>query len=356
MTHPMQKSTDLSLALGQIFMVGLPGKTLDAGTIRLIKETRIGNFILFKRNVENPRQVWRLCQDLRQTCVETGLPAPLISIDQEGGTVTRLPPPFTQFPPMRELAASINPDQAALRYARTCAEELTLVGINMNLAPVLDVVAGNQGLYMESRSLGDDPHVVGQLGSLIVRELQDRGIAACGKHFPGLGAAEVDPHKVLPRVARSKEHLRAVDLVPFRQVAAAGLAAIMTSHTVYEAMDPDHPATLSHKILTGLLRVELGYEGVLITDDLEMGAMDQQGPAAEAARAAFMAGADLLLICHDQDKARGAKDALAAAMRKGELAGERLEESLIRLGALKNGFVPSTIAGSSEQAVVARFS
>jgi len=317
--------------VGQLFMVGLPGADLDDSTRRLIREFQINNFIYFKRNVADRLQLKKLSFTLRQTCTENGLAPPLIAIDQEGGSVTRLPPPFTQFPDARVLANSSHPVDKLKEYARVCAQELAGVGINMNLAPVLDVCEEGRDFFMERRCLGDDPRQVAELGGIIITEMQKRGIAACAKHFPGLGAAVVDPHLELPVVVNSKDYLYAVDLPPFKMAVACGVSSIMTSHTIYRHLDPQVPATLSKRILTDLLRTQLGYEGLIITDDLEMGAIENEHSLARAVLEAFSAGADLLLICHDHDKVIRAYRALLEAVIDGTISRDRLEAGAKRL-------------------------
>jgi len=326
------------LPLGQLFMVGLPGLTVDGSTRQLIQKYRINNFIYFKRNVESREQVKQLSKDLRQACRDNGLAPPLIAIDQEGGTVTRLPPPFTQFPDARILAESEVPEKSLLDYARVCACELQDIGVNYNLAPVLDVCKAGKGYFMERRSFGGDSENVGRLGRFVIRELQANGIAACAKHFPGLGAAIVDPHFQLPFVTKAEASIYKEDLPPFRQAIDIGVASIMTSHTIYEHLDPENPATLSNKILSGLLRNELGYEGVIITDDLEMGAIEKEGDLGHAALQAFEAGADLLLICLSHEKTIAAlKKTAAAIASKTELAA-RMQESLKRVRLMREKF------------------
>ncbi|ADH87032.1 beta-N-acetylhexosaminidase [Desulfurivibrio alkaliphilus] len=319
---------------GGLFMVGLPGLALDDSTRELIVRERINDFILFKRNVESPAQLGRLTAALADACRTTGLGPPLISIDQEGGTVARLEPPFTVFPDARQLAAEPDPEAALTAYAETCAQELRSVGINMNMAPVLDLCPAGQGYYMERRVLGDDPAEVARLGQLIIEKMQHNGLIACGKHFPGLGAARLDPHREISAIERSRQELEQ-DLLPFRAAVEAGVAALMTSHTVYPALDPQRPATLSPLILADLLRRKLGYTGVVVTDDLEMGAIERQRGVPEAALAAFQAGADQLLICRDHDKVRRALARFKQALAGGEIAPARLRQSLARIAALR---------------------
>ena len=336
MTTPDDRR-DLS-ALGQLFMVGLPGVALDASTHRLIEEFSINNFIYFKRNVESPAQLKKLSGDLREACRKKNLEPPLIAIDQEGGTVARLPEPFTQFPDARVLAQAENPEKELKEYAGICVRELISIGVNYNLAPVLDVCEAGREFFMERRSLGGNPDVVGRLGTLVVREMQAHGIATCAKHFPGLGAAVVDPHLQLPYVAKAASDLRSQDIQPFQQAIAAGVASIMTSHTIYHQLDPEYPATLSKKILTDLLRNEMGYDGVVITDDLEMGAIEKEGDLGRAAVQAFAAGADLLLICQSHEKVIDAfKKTGRAIAQKPELQA-RIQESVRRMAVLRKKF------------------
>lgn len=324
--------------LGGLFMVGLPGTELDDSTRSLINDYGINNFILFKRNAENPEQIRALCLGLGDACRAAGLDAPLISIDQEGGTVARLKGPhFTEFPDARALADSDRAEELLADYAKTCAHELLAVGINMNLAPVLDVSPAGQGLFMERRSLGGTSEQVARLGALVITTMQENGLAACAKHFPGLGGATLDPHEVLPVVDHSLTELRSFDLPPFAAAIQAGVAGVMTSHTVYPQLDSDHPATLSPRILGGLLRDELGYDGMIVTDDLEMGAIENDGTVAEAALAAFVAGADMLLICHEHPKIIAAYELLSKAVG-GEISEERVRKSLERIGAMRRRF------------------
>ncbi|MCK4838634.1 MAG: beta-N-acetylhexosaminidase [Desulfobulbaceae bacterium] len=323
-------SSDLRRLAGSLLMIGLPGTKLDDSTRQLISRDGVRNFIIFSRNVESPDQLRKLCTALADHCSAEGLPKPLISIDQEGGTVSRLPKPWTQFPDARLLAESPEPEQALLESARICSRELLDLGINMNMAPVLDVCPAGKEYFMERRSLGENPNQVARLGVIIIAEMQTIGVAACAKHFPGLGAARLDPHLTLPTVNREKSRLLTEDLVPFRAAIEAGVAAVMTSHTIYSDIDPDHPATLSASILTTILRNDLDYKGLIITDDLEMGAIENEMTVAEAALRSFQAGADLLLICHDHDKVRATIDTFTEALESGQIDRSTAEKALAR--------------------------
>ncbi len=241
-------------AIGHIFMVGLPGIELDDSTRALICDLKIHNFILFRRNVDNKEQLKRLCSALINACLVNDLPKPLISIDQEGGQVARLPPPFAQFDAPRQIACGPQAEQKLEEFARTCAQELLEIDVNMNLAPVLDVCPVGKGLFMEQRCLGEDPATVAELGTLVINQMQDVGVAACAKHFPGLGSASLDPHMELPVVDQPLSTFEKIDFLPFQRAIAAGVAAIMTSHAVYSQIDSGLPGTLSSQVVHDLLR------------------------------------------------------------------------------------------------------
>ncbi len=317
--------------LGALFMAGVPGLELDSSTRQLITDYGVHHFILFRRNVESEKQLARLSRDLVACCRQQGLGPCLISIDQEGGTVARLPEPFAQFGDARLYGEAPQARQDLLEYARLCSRDLNSIGVNMNFAPVLDVCPRGQGCFMERRSLGADPVRVGELGALLIAAFQGNGIAACAKHFPGLGEAVIDPHLQLPVVTDSRQKIIECDLLPFQAAIRAGVAAIMTSHVIYEHIDPHTLATFSAPILTDLLRRDLGYEGLVVTDDLEMGAVENDMGVPEAAVRAVQAGADLLLICHDHAKVREAIARLYQACLSGQVTKERLCQSFLRI-------------------------
>lgn len=325
--------------LGALFMAGLPGLDLDESTRHLIDEYGVNHFILFKRNVASEAQLARLNRDLVNYCREKGLAEPLISIDQEGGTVARLPDPFTQFADARHYGDGPNGHRDVQSFARLCGLDLKKIGVNMNFAPVLDVCPSGQGCFMERRSLGGDPERVAELGLVVIREFQDNGIAACAKHFPGLGEAVIDPHLQLPVVVDSRGKIKACDLPPFQAAIKAGVAAIMTSHVLYEQLDSENLATFSSAILNDLLRRDLGYEGMVVTDDLEMGAVENDLGVPEASVLAFQAGVDLLLICHDHAKVKGAVSRLHRACLNGEVQKERLQQSFSRINKVSACFL-----------------
>ena len=312
-------------------MAGLPGDTLDDGTKRLIANFGVNHFILFTRNIVDEVQVRGLCKDLVSFCLAEGLEEPLVAIDQEGGSVTRLTPPFRQFADARVYGGESNPEQAVRKYSADNGALLASLGINVNFAPVLDVCPEGAGCFMERRCLHEDAEQVARLGSLIIQGLQQQNVAACGKHFPGLGEAVIDPHLHLPKMTDSLEKIRRWDLLPFMQAIKDDVAMLMTSHVQYDGVDPDHLATMSSFILQDLLRDELGYDGVIVTDDLEMGAVKNHFGVAEAAVLSFMAGADLLLICENQQDVEQGVRLLYERLQSGEVVTERILGSKSRI-------------------------
>lgn len=321
--------------LGQLLMIGIPGTGLDPESLSLIREHGIGNFILFTRNVKGgPDQTKKLCDDLNEACADTGLPPPLIAVDQEGGPVQRLGPPF--WPGIlsnQEVALSKNPETRANAQAETAAKILNSLEIRLNLAPVLDLApTGTEGV-LKGRSYGLDPREVSILGEKYIRTLQANGIGATAKHFPGIGRVEKDPHFQRPAVTASKETLM-YEMFPFRASVKTGVKAVMTSHVVFPSLDPDEPATFSKIIVNDLLRRELGFQGLLLTDDLEMGGITGHGSLGEAAVKAILAGHDLLLICKMAQKVKEALDALDKAWSQGILDAGKLDLSLTRIASL----------------------
>ncbi|MEW6427668.1 MAG: glycoside hydrolase family 3 N-terminal domain-containing protein [Thermodesulfobacteriota bacterium] len=323
---------------GQLFMTGLPGLSLDEATRALVRKYRVGNFILFRRNIAEAAQLAELNAQLRSLCAACDLPPPLIAIDQEGGSVSRLPPPFRQFGDARLIGKAADPAAAAAGFAIGCADELRSVGINMNLAPVLDICPAGEGCVMDRRCLSDDPVEAAQLGSIIISRMQSRDVAACAKHFPGLGSIRIDPHHRLPRVDKPAADLLREDLLPFIAAIEAEVAAIMTSHTVYTNMDGRVPATLSPPLLSGLLRKRLGYRGLIVTDDLEMGAIVEDMSVPQASLRAFLAGADLLLVCEHQEKVGQACALFADALSSGVISDERFDASLATIARVQQRF------------------
>jgi beta-N-acetylhexosaminidase len=339
MSSALNTTQDLSSKIGQLFMAGLPGTTLDEGTVKLIREVNLGGLILFSRNIKDPLQVAELCRDLQREALKSyGTPL-FLAVDQEGGRVARLKEPFTLFSGNAAIAADEKCEKRAEEFGTITAKEMKLVGLNMDLAPVVDVQWGELEKHLQGRSFGENAEKVALLGKAVIESLQRNGVMAVAKHFPGLGQARVDPHVHLPFIDAPREELEKVSLLPFSSAIDAGVAGIMSSHAVYAAFDPKNPATLSHEILTRLLRDAMGFEGLIITDDLEMGAIAGRESVSESACLAFHAGADILLICKDQENVFQGILLLRDRLREGRISKERVMRSLERIETAKARFL-----------------
>jgi beta-N-acetylhexosaminidase len=320
---------------GQLLMVGIPGPRLDNVARELVRDLNVGGVILFARNIETPEQVWELTRDLQREALDAGGRPLLIAVDQEGGPVQRLKAPFTIIPPARELGITRTPEEVEL-LCRQVARELVLVGINVNLAPVLDVPR-SPVCPQWHRAYSSDPDRAARFAVAAIRGYVSGGVIPVAKHFPGLGDTAVDSHKVLP-VAQSADPQRQADLLPFREAVVAGVDMIMTAHLTVPKWD-ERPATLSPVALQDWLRRRLGFQGVIITDDLEMGAIAGNHSASQGAKEALAAGADLLLICNNWQAAWEtahllAGDAsLAARGREAAVRVDLLRRALPRKGA-----------------------
>ncbi len=331
---PVNTTMDLSeldQKIGHLFMCGLPGTTLDPGTRDLIKEVNPCGVILFSRNIRGPAQAAALCRDLQEASLEYHSTPLFLAVDQEGGRVSRLKPPFTEFPGNEAMAVSGRPLQEARTFARVTAREMRLVGLNMDLAPVMDVKRGEVEAHLSGRTFGEDPLMVARMGRVVIRTLQEEGVMAVAKHFPGLGRSPVDPHHDLPRIDLHQDELEEVNLVPFRAAIDEDVAGIMTSHAVYPSLDPSMPATLSRMVLEDLLRGWMGYRGLIITDDLEMGALAGRRGVGEAAGSAFAAGADVLLVCKEQACVREGLKRIRERLLRGDIPMGRLHRSTRRI-------------------------
>jgi len=322
--------SDLRSTVGRLLFVGIPGPELDDDARRALVELQAGGVTLFRRNVGAPAAVAALCDALH------ALPSqPLIAIDQEGGRVLRLGEPFTRFPPAAAIGRAGDP-ALAYQVGRAMGEELASVGVDLDFAPVLDVDSNPDNPVIGDRSFGADPTLVTDMALATMRGLRDAGIIPCGKHFPGHGDTGQDSHVALPVVRRSRAELERTELPPFVAAIAAGVPMLLTAHVVYPALDADHPATLSRCIVSDVLRGELGFDGVIATDDLEMRAILDHHSIGEAAVAALRAGVDVVLICEDLGRARAARDTIVAAVESGTLDGRALAAAAARVARLRN--------------------
>ncbi len=324
----------LRKALAQSFVVGLSDFQPSPAELELFSREGLGGAILFARNLNpnEPAQAWEYNTRLARAAREGGHAPLFIMIDQEGGSVARLKTPFTAWPDMALLGAA--PPAALEAHGRRMGAELAGAGFNWDLAPVVDVHALADGI-MARRSLGSDPALVGGLAAAYIRGMQKSGCLACAKHFPGLGRTTLDTHTDRPVVGLSRRELDAIELPPFSACIKAGVAGVMICHAVFSSLDGDNPASLSVPVIQGLLRGEMGYKGCVVSDDLEMGAVAASLSPDEAAVRAYLAGCDILLICHHAEYAISALDRLEAMAKDGMLSMDHIQASAGRIKALK---------------------
>ena len=325
--------------IGQLLIGSLPATAITPEMRSLAKEFSLGGVIFFSRNIEAPEQVAELSRDVQQLASELPL---WVSVDQEGGRVARLKEPFTRWPPMATLGRSGSVDLAA-RFGAALAAELKAVGITLDYAPVLDIHTNPKNPIIGDRALAEDADSVARLGATIIRALQDNGVAACGKHFPGHGDTSVDSHLALPIVEHPPDRIRRVEFVPFREAIRADVAFIMTAHVLVPSLDEEKPATLSPRVVRALLREELGFPGVILSDDLEMKAIASTYRVPDAAVEAIAAGCDALLVCSGDVSLQAATlEALVHAVEQDRIPFKRLEDALVRNRRAKERFLAAS--------------
>ncbi|MFC2740727.1 MAG: glycoside hydrolase family 3 N-terminal domain-containing protein [Selenomonas sp.] len=326
----VQKMSDAE-KVGQLLMIGIQGTELDADSRFMLSEYHIGGVILFDRNMKSQEQVRALNDSLQKNASDAGLPL-FLAIDEEGGAVARMKEAFPPPPAAAEIGRTGDP-QAAYRYAADTAHGLKAMGFNLNFAPVADLGAA------DGRSYADDAATAAKFVAAALEGHADAGLLATLKHFPGLGRGESDTHEDTVTVHADRATLEASDLVPFREMIGnaaknakgAGGWFVMATHTMYPALDAKNPASLSPAILQGLLREELSYDGVIVTDDLEMGAISRHYGFDRAGVEAILAGADLVLVCHDYAHETAVYNGLLKAVKSGEISKDRLDASVRRI-------------------------
>ncbi|MGD1020165.1 MAG: beta-N-acetylhexosaminidase [Verrucomicrobiia bacterium] len=323
--------------LGQHLFIGLPGVKLDAATRRVLESVRPGGIVLFARNIDNAAELRALTRALRSEFDYR----PLLAIDQEHGRVNRLRSIIGEAPTIAEIKKPGHVEQAE-DFGRTTGRWLHQFGIDIDLAPVLDLELFGEKTdnALRERCWGRTADEVSRWAGAFLEGLEREGVAACPKHFPGLGGATLDSHEKLPTIQRAREQLLAEDVAPYRKLLRR-LTAIMVGHGHYPAFDgkKPRPASLSKAIVTELLRNQLGFDGLVLTDDMEMGAISQIRPLAEAVIDAFDAGADVILVCHTAEKALAAHEALTKGVESGRIRPQRLAQSRQRIQQFRDEWI-----------------
>ncbi len=330
----MASKEDLKKKIGQLFILGFEGYSVPDEFRHFISEYHLGGTIYFKRNVQSPAQIAELSNELQFSCRPKGCPPLFVSIDHEGGKVNRLMKPFTKFPGNDHLG-EIGSAKIAFDFGMVLGKELKAVGININYAPVVDVNSNPLSPVIKDRAFSSDPEVCGKMGSAVSRGIQKMGVMAVAKHFPGHGDTKEDSHYALARVDKTVEELEKLELIPFRRVIRSRVEAIMTAHILNPKLDPKYPATMSEATINGLLRTELRYNKLVISDDLEMKAISDHYGAEEAAIMSIKAGCDLMIYRGDLGLPVKQIEALIRAVETNEITQETLDKALKRISSAK---------------------
>lgn len=321
---------------GQRLMVGFDGTELSRELMFLIGVLKVGGIILFTGNIKNPGQIQNLCKSAQDYARSCGQPPLIIAIDQEGGQVARLKEPFTRFPGNPAMKS----EEDAAGYAETTASELLEVGINMNMAPVMDVAPEGAGSVMSGRVFGSNPYWVSQMGVLVIERFQSRKLMAVAKHFPGIGRTVLDSHLELPSFDAELNEMESFDLIPFEAAIRHKVAGVMLSHIIYSKIDNKWPASLSKRIAKELLRDRMGYEGIVMTDDLDMGAIKNHYGIETSIVQILSAGIDMALICHAGPNIELAFGEILKNMRDSAQIRADAVKSICRIMEIKEKYLP----------------
>lgn len=328
-------SMTLDEKIGQLLIVGLDGYHMDDHITSLIEDHHIGGVIFFSRNIKDPQQLTGLINSLKEK--NRGKLPLFISIDQEGGRVSRMPKDILNTPSNREIGKKNNPDYA-FEIASTTGEVLRSFGFNMNFAPVLDIDSNPNNSVIGDRSFGANHKIVEVLGGQTIEALRSKGIIPVVKHFPGHGDTSMDSHLNLPIVNKDWGSLLEFEIQPFIKAIEKQIDVVMVAHILFKQIDPDNPASLSKTIISNLLRKDLNFNGLVITDDMTMGAITENYGIAQAAVQSILAGTDLVLLSHGHENKLETIKALKEALVNNEISLERLDESVYRILELKEKY------------------
>jgi beta-N-acetylhexosaminidase len=341
--------------IGQLAIAGFAGHDIPPEMRSMAREFDLGGIILFARNVDEPEQVAELSRQAQTLAGELPL---WVSVDQEGGRVARLKEPFTRWPAMQTLGRS-GDEQLAARFAAALGAELKATGISFDYTPVLDIQTNPENTVIGDRALATRPEDVARLGRAIITTLQAGGVAACGKHFPGHGDTSADSHHELPLIEHPPDRLEAIELQPFRAAIDANVAAIMTAHVLIPALDDQRPATMSPRIVDEMLKRDMRFGGLVVSDDMDMRAASGTHGVPASAVAAIAAGCDVVLLCGpSQETQMATMEALIRALEAGVLPLKRVENALERHQRVKERFLapapPRALTGAALRALLGR--
>ena len=338
-----QKSIDeiisgmsLDEKIGQMMIAGISGTKMDTQTKNLITKYKVGGIIFYQNNLVNPEQTVQLLNEIKTENVPNPLPL-FLSVDQEGGHVTRLPGGLFNFPTNQEIGV-INNSTFSYKVGTILGKELNGFGFNLDFAPVLDVNSNPKNPIIGDRSFGNNPDVVSKLGIQTMKGIQSQNIIATIKHFPGHGDTSVDSHLELPIVYKNLTELKKLELIPFERAIDNGADVVMVAHILLPQLDDHYPASMSKVIITDILRKQLGFSGVVITDDMTMKAVTDHYRMGEAVVDSINAGSDIILVAHDYNKIVDAISSVKSAVQKGEISEQRINDSVRRIIMLKRKY------------------
>ena len=329
------EAMDTAQKVGQLLVAGIEGTTAGADARQAVQDYQVGGVILFRRNVSDAVQLAALNDSLNALNGD-GVPL-LLCVDEEGGLVSRMPDEVTDLPGMYTYGQT-GDEGLARQVGQALGAACSAFGFSLDFAPVLDVWSNPDNTVIGKRAFSSDPQTVARMGTAVMAGLEESGVIPVVKHFPGHGDTATDSHYGLPVVTRTAEELEQLELIPFRAAVEQGAPAVMVAHILMTALDDRLPASLSPAVVDGLLRQQLGFDGVVCTDDLTMAAVSDSWGMGEAAVLAVEAGCDLLLVCHGSDNLTQARDALLAAVESGRISQARLDESVERILTLKARF------------------
>lgn len=322
--------------VGQLVMVGVDGYEINANAQQLIENYHVGGFVLLKKNVRDSGQMLNLINTLKETNGVNKIPL-FLALDEEGGRISRMPAEFKKMPSSQQVGAQ-NSGALGKKMGEILGREVKGFGMNVNFAPVLDIFSNPKNKVIGDRAFGSNPELVSKVGIQTMRGIQEQGIISVVKHFPGHRDTSVDSHVGLPRVDYDLERLRNFELRPFAEAIANDVDAIMLAHILLPKLDPDYPASFSEVLIRDILRKEMDYNGVVITDDMTMGAIVENYNIGEAAVKSILAGSDIVLVCHDFAKEEAVLKEILHAAQTGKIPADRIDESVYRVLKLKEKY------------------
>ena len=330
------KKMTIDEKIGQLIIAGFDGTTVNDELRSLILEKYVGGVILFSKNDESASQVVVLKKEIKEI-KKVKKRTMFITVEEEGGLVSRMPSEFKDIPTNSDIA-KYDDEDLSYNIGKVIGEEISSLGFNMDFAPVLDINSNPNNPVIGDRSFGDNEAIVSKLGIATMKGLKDSNVIASVKHFPGHGDTSVDSHVGLPVVEHDLERLKSFELVPFKKAIDAGADMVMVSHIMLPKIDEKEPATLSKTIITDILRKDMNYNGVVVTDDMTMGAIINNYDIGEAAVKSINAGVDIVMVCHQYDNVIKVIDSIKEAVKNGTITEERLDKSVERILKLKDKY------------------